>query len=147
MGTSFEKVIDIAIITIRDYRLDKLFNEDEESFIEVMSAYLVRAIPKFAPSCLKSLDYDIDTKEFVNELDMCEIDILADWTGYMWALDVHQDVLELKTALNNSDFKKLEAPAMLKARTAYLEYIRRKIKTDTNNYMFQYVDSFFEGGE
>lgn len=147
MGTSFEKVVDIASITIKDYRLDKLFNEDEESFIEVMSAYLVRAIPKFAPSCLKSLDYDIGTKEFVNELDMCEIDILADWTGYMWVLDVHQDVLELKTALNNSDFKKMEAPAMLKARTAYLEYIRRKIKTDTNNYMFQYVDSFFEGGE
>lgn len=143
MGTSFETVIDSAVITIRDYKLDKLFKEDEESFIEVMTAYLVRAIPKFAPSCNKSLDYNIGTKEFVEDLDICEVDILADWTGYMWALDVHQDVLELKASLNNSDFKKLEAPAMLKARTAYLEYIRRKIKTDTNNYMFQFVDSYF----
>lgn len=143
MGTSFETVIDSAVVTIRDYKLDKLFKEDEESFIEVMTAYLVRAIPKFAPSCNKSLDYNIGTKEFVEDLDICEVDILADWTGYMWALDVHQDVLELKASLNNSDFKKLEAPAMLKARTAYLEYIRRKIKTDTNNYMFQFVDSYF----
>lgn len=108
MGTSFETVIDSAAVTIRDYKLDKLFKEDEESFIEVMTAYLVRAIPKFAPSCNKSLDYNIGAKEFVEDLDICEVDILADWTGYMWALDVHQDVLELKTALNNSDFKKLE---------------------------------------
>ena len=70
MGTSFETVIDSAVITIRDYKLDKLFKEDEESFIEVMTAYLVRAIPKFAPSCNKSLDYNIGTKEFVEDLDI-----------------------------------------------------------------------------
>lgn len=145
MGTPFAQVIDLSLTIIRDWRLDKLFDEDEEAFVEVMSGYLVKAIPKFAPSCRKSLAYNFDTKEFEQELDMCEIDILADWTCYMHLQDLHNDVLEMRAALSSSDFKRIEQAALLKSRTAYLEYLRRKIKIDTNNYQFQFLDSYFGG--
>ena len=147
MATPFIDVIDIAMISIRDHKLDKIFIDDEETFINIMSGYLVKAVAKFATTAMTGLEYDLSEKKFVNDLDDCEKDILADWMGYLWMQDIQQDVLELRAALSDSDFRRIEQAALLKSRTAYLEYMRRKIKIDTNNYLFLHIDSIDFGGD
>ena len=58
MATSFDSVIDMALIIIRDYKLDALYQEDAESFKLVLQGYMLKGLPKFIPSCVDSLSYN-----------------------------------------------------------------------------------------
>ena len=64
MATSLDSVIDMALIIIRDYKLDALYESDAESFQTVLEGYMLKGLPKFEVSCMKTLNYNTDTKEF-----------------------------------------------------------------------------------
>lgn len=139
MATSFDSVIDMALIVIRDYKLDNLYEQSPEDFKCVLDGYMLKGLPKFETQCLKSLDYDIDTREFIENLDNEEIDILADLTVISWYTDQLQDVLEFKETLNNIDFKRLATGQNLKLRQEYLQQLRQRVKQDIVNYQFQHL--------
>ena len=139
MATSFDSVIDMALIIIRDYKLDALYEDDENEFKLVLQGYMLKGLPKFEVSAMKSLDYDIDKREFIEDLDSIEIDIISDWTVIMWYTDQLQDVLEIKEPLRDVDFNKFASGQNLKPRQAYLEELRRKAKQDATNYQFQHL--------
>ena len=80
MGTPFSEIIDMAMIGIRDYKLDTVFENDPEIFEKIMIGYLLKSVPKFT-GCKQSLEYDLDTQTFNSTLDAIEIDILADLVG------------------------------------------------------------------
>ena len=147
MATSFDSVIDMALIIIRDYKLDALYESDEDNFKLVLQGYMLKGLPKFEVSCIKSLDYDLDSREFKEELDDIEIDIISDWTVIMWYTDQLQDILEFKEPLRDVDFNRFASGQNLKPRQAYLEELRRKAKQDATNYQFQHLDSlpYFKG--
>lgn len=147
MATSFDSVIDMALIVIRDYKLDALYEDSEDDFKAILDGYMLKGLPKFKVSCLKSLDYDLENREFIEDLDMVEIDIIADWTVIEWYTDQLQDVLEFKESLRDVDFNRFATGQNLKPRQAYLEELRKKVKQDTTNYQFQYVTSlpYFNG--
>lgn len=98
MATSFDKIIDVAMITIRDFKLDKVYYAERSTFKTILSGYVIRGVPKFE-SCLKPLDYDLEAREFEADLDIYEIDILASWTVIEWYEEQLQDVLEFKEPL------------------------------------------------
>lgn len=137
MATSFDSVIDMALIIMRDYKLDSLYEESEDDFKQVMDGYMIKAVPKFKVSTHKDLTYDLENREFLEDLDMLEIDILSDWTVIDWYTDQMQDVLEFRETLSNIDFKRLATGQNLKPRQAWLEELRRKVKQDATNYLFQ----------
>ena len=83
MATSFDSVIDMALIIIRDYKLDALYDSDENSFKQVLQGYMLKGLPKFEVSSIKSLEYNLTNREFVEDLDDIEIDIISDWTVIM----------------------------------------------------------------
>lgn len=147
MATSFDSIIDMALIVIRDYKLDNLFEQSEEDFKAVMDGYMLKGLPKFKVSCMKSLEYDLENREFVEDLDDIEIDIIADWTVMCWYTDQLQDVLEFKEGLSNLDFKRLATGQNIKLRQEYIQQLRQRIKQDTTNYQFQYVTKlpYFNG--
>ena len=103
MGTSFDTVIDMALIIIRDYKLDELYKSDIDSFNLVLQAYMIKGLPKFEVSCMKSLEYDLESRTFNEELNSMEIDIISDWTVIMWYTDQLNDVLEFKEPLRVND--------------------------------------------
>lgn len=148
MATSLDSVIDMALIIIRDYKLDALYQSNEEDFKLVLQGYMLKGLPKFKVSCIKSLDYDLVNREFIEELDDIEIDIISDWTVIMWYTDQLQDVLEFKEPLRDVDFNKFASGQNLKPRQAYLEELRRKAKQDATNYQFQHLDNlpYFKEG-
>lgn len=98
MATSFDSIIDVAMITIRDYKLQATYKDDIETFRTILSGYIVRGVPKFQ-ACLKPLTYQLSTQEFDADFDIYEIDILASWTVISWYEDQLQDVLEFKEPL------------------------------------------------
>lgn len=149
MATSFDSVIDMALIIIRDYKLDALYQEDAGSFNLVLQGYMLKGLPKFEVSCVDSLAYNLETRTFERELSDVEIDIISDWTVIMWYTDQISDVLEFKEPLSDVDFKRLATGQNLKPRQAYLQELRRKAKQDATNYQFMHIDKlpYFNGNE
>lgn len=149
MATSFDSVIDMALIIIRDYKLDALYQDDADSFSLVLQGYMLKGLPKFEVSCVDSLAYDLETRTFERELSDVEIDIISDWTVIMWYTDQINDVLEFKEPLSDVDFKRLATGQNLKPRQAYLQELRRKAKQDATNYQFMHIDKlpYFNGNE
>lgn len=149
MATSFDSVIDMALIIIRDYKLDVLYQEDAGSFNLVLQGYMLKGLPKFEVSCVDSLAYNLETRTFERELSDVEIDIISDWTVIMWYTDQINDVLEFKEPLSDVDFKRLATGQNLKPRQAYLQELRRKAKQDATNYQFMHIDKlpYFNGNE
>ena len=147
MATSFDSVIDMALIIIRDYKLDALYDSDENSFKQVLQGYMLKGLPKFEVSSIKSLEYNLTNREFVEDLDDIEIDIISDWTVIMWYTDQIQDVLEFKEPLSDVDFKRLATGQNLKPRQVYLQELRRKAKQDATNYQFMHMNElpYFNG--
>ena len=147
MATSFDSVIDMALIIIRDYKLDALYEIDENSFKQILQGYMLKGLPKFEVSSIKSLEYNLTNREFVEDLDDIEIDIISDWTVIMWYTDQIQDVLEFKEPLSDVDFKRLATGQNLKPRQAYLQELRRKAKQDATNYQFMHMNElpYFNG--
>lgn len=147
MATSFDSVIDMALIIIRDYKLDALYETDVEDFNLVLQGYMLKGLPKFEVSSIKPLSYDLATRTFDEDLDTIEIDIISDWTVIMWYTDQLQDVLEFKEPLRDVDFNRFATGQNLKLRQSYLEELRRKVKQDATNYQFQHISGipYFNG--
>jgi hypothetical protein len=61
MATSFDSVIDMALVIIRDYKLDALYKSDENNFKLVLQGYMLKGLPKFEVSSIKSLEYNLSS--------------------------------------------------------------------------------------
>ena len=47
MATPFANVIDKALVVIRDYGLDSLYEIDTIAFTNVLQGYLLKGVPRF----------------------------------------------------------------------------------------------------
>ena len=74
MPTSFDKIIDVALLTVNDYKFLKLYNQSQEGFQKWCDGFLLAAIPNFF-QCRQSLDFDLEQRQFVNELTFTEISL------------------------------------------------------------------------
>lgn len=147
MSTPFSNIIDKALVVMRDYSLDTLYDQDEDAFDGVMQSYLIKGVPRFV-ECVQSLSYDVNTAEFDADLTDLEMDILADYTVISWYESNINDVLEFKEALQDREFKRLATGQNLKPRQEYLTMLYTRVKQNTTNYLWSNWDSlpFFGGG-
>ena len=83
MATTFNDIIDMALITIQDYKLDELYSTSQANFETITEGFLLRGLPKFN-TCRQSLDYDLNTKSFVSTFTPLEISILSDLWVEEW---------------------------------------------------------------
>ena len=147
MSTPFSNIIDRALIVIRDYNLDALYDsgaEGQEAFINIMNGYLIKGIPRFT-ECLQSLSYSDNI--FDADLTELEQDILADYTVISWYESNINDVLEFKEALQDREFKRLATGQNLKPRQEYLTMLYTRVKQNTTNYLWSNWSSLpFFGG-
>lgn len=148
MGTPFSEIIDRALITINDYKLDAVYTDDPELFEDILCGYLIKGIPNFS-QCLKPLDYDEASKSFVANLDIYEQNILADYTVITWYESQLQDVLEFQEALQDKEFKRYSTGQNLTPRQNYLTDLKSRVHQEGCNYQLMHLDEFpfFGGGE
>lgn len=148
MGTPFSDIIDRALITIRDYKLDALNDMEggQEAFEEILLSYVIKAIPSFK-QCLKSLEYDLTTKAFYEILDEYEINILADYVVIVWYEANLQDVLEFQEVLQDKEFKRYSTGQNLTPRQNYLSELKSRVKQEGEDYQARHLSELpFFGG-
>lgn len=149
MSTPFSTIIDKALVVIRDYGLDALYNNEETqaTFDAIMQGYLLKGVPRFA-ECLQDLAYSTDTQTFDADLTDAEVDILADHTVICWYESNINDVLEFKETLQDREFKRLATGQNLKPRQDYLTNLYTRVKQNTTNYLWANMSSLaFFGGD
>lgn len=147
MPTSFDEVIDLGLISIDDYKLNKLYMNDMEAFYNFCDGLLIRAIPNFT-DCKQSLDYTVDydatppIRTFHNELTIYEKDILGDYWVLEWFKRETQVASRINAALQNSgSFRTHSEAANLKAKETYLNSLRVKIAQKCIDYVTMDVSS------
>lgn len=139
MATSFDVIIDRAMTTMRDYKLDRIYEDNPDAFREIMSGYIAFGVTKFQ-GCVKPLTYDIVMQEFDEDLDMYEVNIIATLTIISWYEDNLHDVLEFRESLRDVDFNKYSTGQNLRPRQDYLAQLRSDVKMDINNYQFMHMN-------
>lgn len=147
MSTPFENIIDKALVVMRDYALESVYDMNEDIFAQIMQNYLLKGVPRFT-ECLQDLSYDVTTGVFNADLSNLEMDILADYTVISWYESNINDVLEFKEALQDREFKRLATGQNLKPRQEYLTMLYTRVKQNTTNYLWQNWNSlpYFGGG-
>jgi hypothetical protein len=101
MATSYKSIIDLALVVIRDYKLDKLFEASPTDFDIYMSGYLVKGLNRFR-YCAKNLALrDDDDMEFEETLDDNEKSILADCVILEWLESEILDTMQITGMMMN----------------------------------------------
>jgi len=134
MATPYNDVIDLALVTIRDYKLDQLYDKSPTDFEIYMQGFMKKGIPYFT-NCLKNLFLRNEiAKEFDETLDYDEIGILSDYTILEWLKTEIYDVRQITGMMQNgkeahrfSEANLLDKKILLKATT--IEDLNQK-KTD-----------------
>lgn len=133
--TSFDDVIDLALVEINDYRLNKLYEKgEEEDFNTYVDGILITAIPLFK-NCKKVLSYNIEERTFTLELSSLEITILAKLWVLQWYRKDNQTYALYRQHLQNSgSFKNHSESQNLKENSAYAD----KLAEDIDRLMVAY---------
>ena len=141
MPTSFDEIIDLALVLIDDYKLRKLYDISQTKFLSQCDSYLIAAIPNFT-RCNQSLEYDASARQFLNTLTPLEISILADLWVLEWFNKETQDSRKINALLQSSgSFKTHSAAQNLKEKSSYLDGLREKVEQKMTNYQLQNIDN------
>lgn len=123
MATTFDEVIDLALMGVKDYQLDNLYKKNVDKFQDVCDGFLVKAIPEFI-YCKTPLSCNLETRTFNNELKPLEISILADlWVAQWWKRQIN-DVTQFKLKMSPTDFKHYSEAENLKQKQDSLDKAR-----------------------
>lgn len=103
--TLFSEINQLALVSIKDYKIDKLFTSgDLLTFESQMKGYLLKAITKFT-NCKYDLDSITDTtnNQFSQSLTLTETVILSDLQVIEWLNSKILDVTQMQLHLNDTD--------------------------------------------
>lgn len=139
--TSFDDVIDLALVTVNDYRLSKLATQGIVEFNTYVDGLLISAIP-FFPECKQDLSYNLDERTFDSDLTNLEKSILANlWIIQWYARDNQTYALYRQHLQAASSFKNHSESQNLKENSIYLDKLREELDRQKVAYQFQ---SFFD---
>lgn len=141
--TTFDDIIDLALVKVNDYRLTKLYKQSEADFQTYVDGFLISAIPSFV-ECRQSLAYDAFAREFEVDLTDLEKSILADlWIICWYERDNNTYAFYRQHLQSASSFKNHSESQNLKENSAYIDKLREELDrkkisyqlTDLSNYL------------
>lgn len=145
--TTFEEIYDLFLISIQDYKLDKLYSNSEEDFKTFLQGFLIKAISNF-DNCTKDIQsYDLTNQSFYVELDLKEKIILSNLMTIEWLLREIQNINNINLHLNDTDFKMYSEAQNLKEKKEYYSVLREIVNQDMSNYSLKNISwSDWAGG-
>lgn len=150
--TNFKVVYDRAMGRLRDYRLDNLFNKDEDAFYDFMRQKLYESIDTFN-GCLSDLTYHSETVGTVTEwyfdatLTTKETSILAYGLIIAWMEQNMLDVTQMNLHLSTKDFKSFSESQNLKQKSEVLDKMREDMAREVTEYQLKNLSNLtFFGG-
>lgn len=128
MGTSFDTVIDLALVTVDDYKLGKLIKLSEYEFNTYVDGFLIAAIGDFDRN-IRPITYDAEARTFSIELSQEEIEILSDLWVIQWFDREIRNSAYLQNKLQISSAFTTHSPAQsLKEKSSYVDRLREKVQ-------------------
>ena len=140
--TEFDAVIDLALVTINDYRLRKLYEQNEDEFKTYCDGFLLSAVP-FFKQCRQSLEYDVTERFFNADLTLSEISILANlWIIQWYAKDNQTYALYRQHLQNSGSFKNHAESQNLKENSVYADKLREEVDRQIIAYQLEALSSY-----
>ena len=138
MGTTFEEIYDLAKIIITDYRLDSLYQQSQEQFMQYFKGLLVSGMSEFIDNSLTDLSYTDNA--FDNVLSVQEKSILAYTIVLRWYESIQNDVLALRSKLTSRQFKQVDISSSMKQRQENIDKLVEKINDMIVRYQLSNYD-------
>lgn len=144
MATSFDIIEDLALQTINDYKLAKLYNQSVKNFQKWCDGFLMSAIPQFT-DCMQSLAFDSAGREFVSDLTIQETKILANFFIISWWERETNDGAQIAQKLNVPSSFKVEGVSSqnMKEKQNVIDKLREENSRLINNYLTAHLKDFF----
>lgn len=139
--TSYDEILDLALVSIEDYRLNKLAENSIQDFKTVLEGFMIRGLPNF-DNCVKDLSKRDDAKRvFFEKLDDLEKSILADWTVIMWFDKEINDIRQITAMLqNNKEAHRYSEASNLNAKASRRMQIREDVGYKQSKYSLIHND-------
>lgn len=144
MATSFDTVEDLAIQTINDYKLAKLYSQSLDDFHQWCDGFLYCAIPQFI-DCLQSLEFNEEDRTFISDLSIQEARILANFFIIAWWERETNDGTQIAQKLNVPSSFKVEGVSSqnMKEKQNIIDKLREENSRLINNYLTAHLQDFF----
>ena len=140
--TSFDKIEELALSIVDDYKLMKLINTNYENFQSFCDRLLFNAVPQFT-ECRQSLNYDNKRREFEAELTNLEIYILSRyWVIAWWERENNNAAqIALKLGIKNQYSYNSESQNF-KEKQNVIDKLREEVDRATQEYLLLDLDSY-----
>ena len=100
--TPYDDIIDLALVSIEDYHLNKLAIDSPNDFNIVLEGFMIRGLANFE-NCNKDLSQRSDKDRlFKVKLDEIEKSIIADYTVISWLDKEINDVRQITGMMQNN---------------------------------------------
>ena len=142
--TSFDTIEDLALQTINDYKLVKLYSQSIDDFQKWCDGFLLSAIPQFT-DCVQSLAFDVVERKFVSDLTIQVIKILVIFFIISWWERETNDGTQIAQKLNVPSSFKVEGVSSqnMKEKQNIIDKLREENSRQINNYISQHAMDFF----
>lgn len=139
--TSFDIVETRALAVIEDYKLKKLFDSSIDGFEKYCDGLLMVAIPQFY-ECLKSLQYNEESRTFSEDLDEQEVSILANFFVITWWQRENNNAAQIALKLkSNNSFSFNSEAQNFKEKQNVIDKLREENARQINAYLAANLDS------
>lgn len=140
--TSFDKIEDLALSIIEDYKLQRVFDSDYESFQKFCDNLLFNALPQFV-ECRQDLSYNEQDREFDADLTALEIYILSRyWVIAWWERENNNAAqIALKLGIKNQYSYNSESQNF-KEKQNIIDKLREEVDRATQDYLLLDLDSY-----
>ena len=139
--TPYDDILDLALVSIEDYRLNKLSKESPEDFKLVLEGFMIRGLSNFE-NCTKDLSNRSDELHCFNmQLDDLEKSIIADWTAIMWLDKEINDTRQITSMLQNrNEAHRYSEANNLKAKADHRVQMVEDVKHKQSMYGLKHID-------
>ena len=139
--TPYDDILDLALVSIEDYRLNKLSTNSPDEFKLILEGFMIRGLSNFE-NCIKDLsDRDDEAHRFNVVLDDLEKSIIADWTAIMWLDKEINDTRQITSMLQNrNEAHRYSEANNLKAKVDHRVQMVEDVKHKQTTYSLKHTD-------
>lgn len=133
--TSYDDIIDLALVSIEDYHLNRLAVDSPDDFNIVLEGFMVRGLANFE-NCKKDLSLrDNDRRVFLTKLSEVEKSIIADYTVIAWLDKEINDVRQIVGMMqNNKEAHRYSEANNLNAKRSRRDQLMEQVATKKTVY-------------
>ena len=136
--TSYDDIIDLALVSIEDYHLNRLANESPEDFNIVLEGFMIRGLANFE-NCKKDLSARDDKQRvFLCKLEEDEKSIIADYLVISWLDKEINDVRQITSMMqNNKEAHRYSEANNINAKVNRRNQLMEQVATKKTVYSFK----------